>query len=93
MEKSDVGTWNPVQKMKFSSDFKNITLPKLFRVGMTPSKPWMYFKLDPRTNEKLKDENGNFIYQGYCVELLEMMSQRLDFEYEIVLSSNWQKSG
>ena len=93
MEKSEVGTWNPVQKMKFSSDFKNITLPKLFRVGMTPSKPWMYFKLDPRTNEKLKDKNGNFIYQGYCVELLEMMSQRLDFEYEIVLSSNWQKSG
>ena len=49
-----IGTWNPVQKMQFSADFKNITLPKLFRVGMTPSKPWMYFELDPRTNEKLK---------------------------------------
>ena len=49
-----IGTWNPVQKMEFSVDFKNITLPKLFRVGMTPSKPWMYFELDPRTNEKLK---------------------------------------
>ena len=56
-----IGTWNPVQKMQFSADFKNITLPKLFRVGMTPSKPWMYFELDPRTNEKLK---AQYIYQG-----------------------------
>ena len=40
--------------MQFSENFKNITLPKLFRVGMTPSKPWMYFELDPRTNKKLK---------------------------------------
>ena len=60
---------------------------------MTPSTPWMFLKLDPRTKEKMKDKNGNYIYQGYCVELLETMAERLNFEYEIVLSSNWQKSG
>ncbi len=88
-----MATWNPVDRVAFTPNFDNQTLPRFFRIGMNPSAPWMYFLTDPNTGEKLKDAKGNYRFSGYCVELVEEMSERMKFEYEIVLSSDWQKSG
>ena len=87
-----IGQWTPQTKMVFQADFKNVTLPKLFRIGMTPSKPWMNFKLNSK-NQRMKDENGEYIYEGYCIEFLEKLAATVGFEYEIVLSPDYQKSG
>ena len=88
-----IGTWNPRHGLQLEPKYENVTLPRLLRVGMTPSRPWMYFKKDPETGKILKDSEGNFIYEGYCVDLLSKMAERLKFDYEIVLSSAYDKSG
>lgn len=87
-----IGQWTPKTKMVFQADFKNITLPKLFRIGMTPSKPWMNFKLDSK-GQRIKDSQGDYIYEGYCIEFLEKLAEKVGFEYEIILSPDYQKSG
>ena len=71
----------------------NFSLPRLFRIGMVPSAPWTFFKKDPKTGANLKDSEGNYIFDGYCVELLKQIAQKLNFEYEIILSSDWNRSG
>ena len=58
---------------------------------MTPSRPWMNFKLDSN-NKKIKNKNG-FVYEGYCIEFLQKLAEKVGFEYEIVLSPDYQKSG
>ena len=78
--------------MVFTYDFVNQTLPRILRVGMNPSAPWLFFKKDAK-GEKLRDAHGNFVYDGYCHEFLLEIASRIGFEYEIVLSSDWQRSG
>jgi ionotropic glutamate receptor len=88
-----LATWNPNDKVTFAPNFTNQPLPRFFRVGMNPSAPWMFFKTDKKTGQRLLDGKGNYIFDGYCVKLLKEMAKRLQFEYEIVLSSDYEKSG
>ena len=91
-----LGTWNVVDKMKFVESFKaQIALPMLLRVGMTPSPPWMFFQMDEKDGKKQRkiDSEGNFVFGGYCVDLLAKIAEKIGFEYEIVLSSDWEKAG
>ena len=96
----EIGKWNPDDKMVMT-DSNNYSLPRLFRIGMVPSAPWMFLntntptkdQLDPNHKNYLKDKNGNSIVDGYCVELLKQIATKLNFEYEIILSSHWNRSG
>ena len=88
-----LGTWTPDDKMKLEPGKEGFSLPRLFRIGMVPSAPWMFFKKDPETGKELLDEDGNKIPDGYCVELLREIAKKLNFEYEIILSSDYMRSG
>ena len=37
-----------------------------------------------------KDEKGNKVYKGYCVDLLEALGKLMKFEYEIYASPDGQ---
>ncbi|XP_055688085.1 glutamate receptor 3 isoform X2 [Lutzomyia longipalpis] len=46
------------------------------RIGVTESVPWT-FHLG-------RDQNGNDMWTGYCVDLIDFIAKRMDFDYEIV---------
>ena len=50
--------------------------------------PWSYKKRHPTTKEILKDSKGNELWEGYCIDLLEKLSQLMEFDYEIVPPAN-----
>ena len=52
----------------------------------------MYFKTDGN-GKVIKDAEGNFQFEGYCVDLLKTMAKKIGFDYDIVLSSSYDKSG
>ncbi|KAF2898653.1 hypothetical protein ILUMI_07524 [Ignelater luminosus] len=52
--------------------------PKAFyRIGIAFSMPWIYQEVDSQT--------GEMQWTGYCVELIQHLSRRLNFDYELVL--------
>ncbi|KAG6459949.1 hypothetical protein O3G_MSEX011706 [Manduca sexta] len=46
--------------------------------------PWTLPKLHPDTGEQLVNEEGQPLYEGYCIDLIEKLSEAMNFEYEIV---------
>lgn len=58
---------------------------RFFRVGITEAVPWTYMKTDPETGETLIDENGNPIWEGYCIDMIQKLAEDLDFDYELVV--------
>lgn len=58
---------------------------RFFRVGITEAVPWTYMKTDPLTGETMIDENGNPIWEGYCIDMIQRLAEDLDFDYELVV--------
>jgi ionotropic glutamate receptor len=45
-------------------------------------------KRNPSTNEIMKDSDGNALWEGYCIDLLQKLSELMTFDYEIVPPAN-----
>ncbi|CAH2062148.1 unnamed protein product, partial [Iphiclides podalirius] len=58
-------------------------LRMFYRVGTAPAIPWTMPKLDP-AGKPLVDEDGQPLFHGYCIDLIEKLSQTMGFDYEIV---------
>lgn len=46
--------------------------------------PWSYPKLDKKTMKPLRDDSGDMIWEGYCVDFAHRLSEKLDFDYVLV---------
>ncbi|KAL4714293.1 hypothetical protein ACJJTC_009645 [Scirpophaga incertulas] len=51
---------------------------------MSGAVPWTLYKLDPETGEPMHTEEGQPLYEGYCVDLIAKLAEAMDFDYEIV---------
>ncbi|KRX28026.1 Glutamate receptor ionotropic, kainate 3, partial [Trichinella nelsoni] len=60
--------------------FQMVTL-NLYRIREGPDFNRQH--LQPPFIEKYEDENGNWSLRGYCIDLLEMMKEELNFSYEL----------
>ena len=49
--------------------------------------PWATYKLDSR-GLFIKDAAGNPKLEGYCVEFVEEMSKKMNFEYELIVPTD-----
>lgn len=69
----------------------NVTLKaprRFFRIGIAPTLPWSYMKYDKKTGEPLIDDNGNAIWEGYCIDFAAKLSEVMHFDYELVPTKN-----
>lgn len=57
---------------------------RFFRVGIVNSLPYTYYKRDLKTNEILRDINNQPIYEGYCIDLIQKLSMKMNFSFELV---------
>lgn len=49
--------------------------------------PWAYIKKDSEGNE-MTDSSGNPVLAGYCVDMVEELSKRMFFDYELILPTD-----
>ena len=52
-----------------------------------PTTPWASYELDAR-GMVVKATNGAPKLKGYCIEMIEEMAKRMNFDYEIILPSD-----
>ena len=56
-------------------------------IGTVPTTPWASYDLDAR-GMVVKNTNGAPKLTGYCIEMIEEMAKRMNFDYEIILPSD-----
>ena len=47
--------------------------------------PWTIKKRDPVTQQYIKNEDGSYVWEGYCIELIEKLANMMDFDYDLVI--------
>ncbi|XP_075989174.1 ionotropic receptor 8a [Anticarsia gemmatalis] len=79
-----VASWSSTEQYKLLPDVELEPLKMFFRIGTAPAVPWTLPKLDPQTGEQMYDEDGQPLFEGYCVDLIQRLSETMSFDYEIV---------
>ncbi|XP_037823012.1 glutamate receptor 1 [Lucilia sericata] len=57
---------------------------RFFRIGTTEAIPWSYYRRDEKTGEKILDSNGKPLWEGFCIDFIETLAEKLNFEYELI---------
>lgn len=42
-------------------------------------------------NKKILDEDGNEVWEGYCIDLTNKLAELMDFDYELVTTYDYGK--
>ncbi|KAG6459952.1 ionotropic receptor 25a isoform X2 [Manduca sexta] len=79
-----VASWFAGENYKLLPGVTLEPLKMFFRIGTALAVPWTLPKLHPDTGEQLVNEEGQPLYEGYCIDLIEKLSEAMNFEYEIV---------
>ena len=73
--------------MPKSVDFDEKFLCASLQIGTVPQMPWAAYKKDSN-NDRIRDDAGNWELTGYCVEFVEEMSKKMNFEYELIVPTD-----
>lgn len=57
---------------------------RYFRVGVVEALPWSYLQRD-KNGKLILDEHGEPIWDGYCIEFAQKLSQRMEYDFEFVV--------
>ncbi|XP_022818807.1 uncharacterized protein LOC111351242 [Spodoptera litura] len=79
-----IATWSADENYKLLPGIELEPLRMFFRIGTAPAVPWTLMKLDPKTGEQMYNEDGQPLYEGYCIDLIARLSETMSFDYEIV---------
>uniref|UniRef100_A0A0C9RBP6 GRIN3A_0 protein n=1 Tax=Fopius arisanus TaxID=64838 RepID=A0A0C9RBP6_9HYME len=58
---------------------------RFFRVGTAEALPWTTKKRDPNTGEVMTDKDGKIIWEGYCIDFIQKLAEKMNFDYELVI--------
>ncbi|KAM3955104.1 LOW QUALITY PROTEIN: ionotropic receptor 8a [Aphomia sociella] len=79
-----VATWSADEEFRLLPGVVLEPLKIFFRIGTSIAVPWTLPKIDPETGEPMVNEDGQPVYEGYCIDLIDKLSEVMNFEYEIV---------
>ncbi|CAB3224465.1 unnamed protein product [Arctia plantaginis] len=70
-----VATWSSNEEYKLLPDVELEPLRMFFRIGTAVAIPWTLPKLDPQSGEQMFNEDGQPLYEGYCIDLMQRLSE------------------
>ncbi|KAL0853115.1 hypothetical protein ABMA27_012881 [Loxostege sticticalis] len=79
-----VATWSANEEYKLLPGATLEPLKLFFRIGTSPAVPWTLPKIDPETGEPEVNEDGQPVYEGYCIDLIAKLAETMEFDYEII---------
>nr|QZH55073.1 ionotropic receptor 8a [Achelura yunnanensis] len=79
-----VAKWSADEEYKLLPGVVLEPLRMFFRIGTSAAIPWTLQKMDPSTGQPMVTDDGDPMYEGYCVDLIQKLSEVMEFDYEIV---------
>ncbi|XP_060664083.1 ionotropic receptor 25a [Drosophila nasuta] len=80
--KTDLAIWSAGQLRLLNETISPSR--RFFRVGTAESVPWSYLRRHPQTHEPMRTRSGALIWEGYCIDFIARLAEKLNFAYEIV---------
>ncbi|XP_076162009.1 ionotropic receptor 8a [Ptiloglossa arizonensis] len=84
-----LATWTRRGKIKEAEGKKIEPAKRFFRIGTAPAVPWTTLKLDP-TGKVMKDEKGREMWEGYCIDFIQKLSEEMQFDYDLIVPEDRQ---
>ncbi|XP_043231304.1 ionotropic receptor 25a-like [Amphibalanus amphitrite] len=82
-KQSNLGTWSLPGRFAVNPDHVFTKIKRHFKIGVIVANPWTYQKLDSKGRPVL-DDAGQPVYDGYCIELLDTLAEKMEFNYDLV---------
>ncbi|EFN81309.1 Glutamate receptor, ionotropic kainate 5 [Harpegnathos saltator] len=79
-----LATWTRRTKIKEADGKKIEPARRFFRIGTAPAVPWSVIKKDP-AGQEMHNEEGKEIWEGYCIDFIQKLSEVMQFDYELVI--------
>ncbi|XP_061390133.1 uncharacterized protein LOC133325374 [Musca vetustissima] len=79
---TDLAVWQNGELKKINHTIS--PAKRFFRIGTTEAIPWSYYRKNPTTGELLLDGNGQPLWEGFCIDMIESLAEKMNFDYEIV---------
>ncbi|XP_045456697.1 glutamate receptor ionotropic, kainate 5 [Melitaea cinxia] len=79
-----VAVWSASEEYKLLPRVILDPLRNFFRIGTSAAVPWTLPKYDLETGEQIFTDNGEPLYEGYCIDLIDKIADEMGFDYEIV---------
>ncbi|XP_034483248.1 uncharacterized protein LOC117788566 [Drosophila innubila] len=80
--KTDLAVWSAGQMRLLNETISPSR--RFFRIGTAESLPWSYYRRHPQTDEVMRTKSGAPIWEGYCIDFIARLAEKLNFAYEIV---------
>nr|QHN69186.1 ionotropic receptor 4 [Sirex nitobei]QHN69198.1 ionotropic receptor 17 [Sirex nitobei] len=80
-----LGDWSRSKKITTVPGKQILPAKRFFRIGTAEAIPWSLIKKDPVTGEPIKDADNNDVWEGYCVDFIQKLSEDMNFDYELVI--------
>ncbi|KAM8720711.1 hypothetical protein ACLKA7_006707 [Drosophila subpalustris] len=80
--KTDLAVWTAGQMRLLNETISPSR--RFFRIGTAESVPWSYYRRHPQTDELVRTKSGAPIWEGYCIDFIARLAEKLNFGYEIV---------
>ncbi|KAK2580489.1 hypothetical protein KPH14_006227 [Odynerus spinipes] len=80
-----LGMWTRRKKIVEADGTKIQPAKRFFRIGTAQAIPWSVAKIDPATGQIMRDADGNEIWEGYCIDFIQKLSEEMQFDYELVI--------
>ncbi|XP_032670681.1 ionotropic receptor 25a [Odontomachus brunneus] len=80
-----LATWTRRTKIKEADGKKIEPARRFFRIGTAPAVPWSVIKKDPATGQEMHNEEGKEIWEGYCIDFIQKLSEVMQFDYDLVI--------
>ena len=85
-EKSvEVGKWSMQNKFQPDPAYNALELKRFFSIGTVARTPWTY---QDKTGDGQDVVDGDPVLLGYCIEMIQQMSEKMSFDYEVLLPSD-----
>uniref|UniRef100_A0A1B0AQH3 Ionotropic glutamate receptor C-terminal domain-containing protein n=1 Tax=Glossina palpalis gambiensis TaxID=67801 RepID=A0A1B0AQH3_9MUSC len=79
---TDLAAWQNGELRKLNQTIS--PAKRFFRIGTAEAIPWSYQRRDPRTGKISFDYLGKPIWEGFCNDMIAMLSEKMNFEYELI---------
>ncbi|XP_075156258.1 ionotropic receptor 8a isoform X1 [Haematobia irritans] len=79
---TDLAVWQNGELKKLNETIS--PAKRFFRIGTAEAIPWSYYRKNPYTDELLLDSYGQPIWEGFCIDMIQTLSEKMNFDYEIV---------
>nr|UEN71272.1 ionotropic receptor 3 [Gregopimpla kuwanae] len=82
-----LGNWSRRTGIQVAEGKEILPAKRYFRVGTTEAIPWTSIKRDSE-GRPMKDAEGNEIWEGYCIDFIQKLSEEMNFEYDLVIPTD-----